>query len=133
MRFWSRRRTAKVPEKSGTGDVGFPTSDTPHELPIEPVLDLHPFQPRDVLGVVDSYLEEAQRRGFAEVRLIHGKGTGFQRDRVHKLLAGHPRVLAFRDAPADRGHWGATLVRLRPRGSETDSPPDRDPPQAPDS
>lgn len=114
MRFWSRRRTRQAPEESGTGDVGFPNPDEPHEMPIESALDLHPFQPRDILDVVDAYLEEAQRRGFTEVRLIHGKGTGFQRERVQKLLATHPRVLTFQDAPADRGHWGATLVKLRP-------------------
>ena len=33
--------------------------------------------------------------------------------RVRELLAGHPRVLDFADAPPARGHWGATIVRLR--------------------
>jgi dsDNA-specific endonuclease/ATPase MutS2 len=86
----------------------------PHVLPLEDHIDLHAFRPRDVPDVVRDYLEQAVAAGLTEVRLIHGKGTGFQRERVRALLSAHPDVEAFGDAPAGRGHWGATLVRLRP-------------------
>ena len=82
-------------------------------LPIEDSIDLHTFAPRDVLAVVADYLEEAAQRGFREVRLIHGRGKGVQRANVQALLASHPLVVGFRDAPAARGGWGATLVELR--------------------
>ncbi|HEY3493034.1 MAG TPA: Smr/MutS family protein, partial [Polyangiaceae bacterium] len=82
-------------------------------MPIEDSIDLHAFQPRDVLAVVADYLEEAVKRGFPEVRLIHGRGKGVQRANVQALLARHPLVVSFRDAPAARGGWGATLVELR--------------------
>jgi len=82
-------------------------------LPIEDSLDLHVFAPRDVPSVVDEYLRQAAARGFGEVRLIHGKGRGVQRAVVQKLLADHPLVLRFFDAPAERGGWGATVVALR--------------------
>jgi dsDNA-specific endonuclease/ATPase MutS2 len=84
-------------------------------MPIEDSLDLHAFQPRDVLAVVADYLEEAQKLGFSEVRLIHGRGKGVQRANVQNLLSRHPLVESFRDAPAARGGWGATLVTLRPQ------------------
>jgi dsDNA-specific endonuclease/ATPase MutS2 len=45
--------------------------------------------------------------------LIHGRGKGVQRANVQALLANHPLVEGFRDAPATRGGWGATLVELR--------------------
>ena len=90
-----------------------PGEDEPIVLPIEEAIDLHPFAPRDVLSVVESYLEEAVARGFAEVRLIHGRGTGYQRARVQELLSRHPDVESFADAPPGRGGWGATVVRLR--------------------
>lgn len=80
---------------------------------IEDVIDLHGFQPRDIPSVVESYLEAAAERGFTDVRLIHGRGTGFQRMRVRQTLEKNPLVRAFRDAPATRGGWGATLVELR--------------------
>jgi len=82
-------------------------------LPIEDSLDLHAFAPRDVVSVVDEYLCQAAARGFSEVRIIHGKGRGVQRAIVQSILAKHPRVLRFFDAPAERGGWGATVAVLR--------------------
>lgn len=89
-------------------------SDEPIEVPIEDALDLHPFLPRDVRSVVEEYLEQARAAGFGEVRLIHGRGIGVQREIVRSLLGRHPAVVEFRDAPAERGGWGATVVRLLP-------------------
>jgi DNA-nicking Smr family endonuclease len=85
----------------------------PVHLPIEDSLDLHAFAPKDVRPVVDEYLKEAAARGFREVRLIHGRGIGVQRASVQTLLAGHPLVQRFFDAPPERGGWGATVVVLR--------------------
>ena len=82
------------------------------ELPIEDSIDLHGFLPRDIPSVVEEYLWEASAQGYEEVRLIHGRGTGFQRNRVRQVLTQHPVVQSFRDAPASRGGWGATLVDL---------------------
>jgi len=85
----------------------------PVNLPIEDALDLHAFAPRDVRPVVDEYLKEAAARGFREVRLIHGRGIGVQRASVQALLAAHPLVERFFDAPPERGGWGATVVVLK--------------------
>lgn len=82
-------------------------------LAIEDSLDLHTFAPCDVPSVVDEYLHQAVARGFGEVRLIHGKGKGVQRALVRRLLARHPLVLRFFDAPGERGGWGATVAVLR--------------------
>jgi DNA-nicking Smr family endonuclease len=90
------------------------SDDDPVRVPIEDSLDLHSFHPRDVPSVVDEYLHEARARGFTEVRLIHGRGIGVQRGIVQSLLARHPLVAVFADAPEDRGGRGATIVRLRP-------------------
>ena len=84
------------------------------QLPIEDFLDLHTFRPRDVRSVVESYLEQAIESGFREVRLIHGRGIGVQREIVRSFLAKHPGVVSFTDAPPERGGWGATVVRLAP-------------------
>lgn len=88
--------------------------DEPVVLPIEDFLDLHAFAPREIPSVVDEYLREAHRRGFSEVRLIHGRGKGVQRAVIHALLAAHPLVARYFDAPPERGGWGATVVVLRP-------------------
>lgn len=104
---------------SESGDEAVPPSDDPppHVVPIEDALDLHSFLPRDIPDVVRDYLEAAVALGMREVRLIHGRGIGVQRERVQALLATHPDVERFADAPADRGHWGATIVTLRARSA----------------
>jgi DNA-nicking Smr family endonuclease len=84
-------------------------------VPIEDSIDLHGFRPRDIPSVVEEYVLAAHEKGFREVRLIHGRGIGVQRTRVRQVLAHHPLVESFSDAPATRGGWGATLVVLRPR------------------
>ena len=81
-----------------------------HELPIEPVLDLHTFSPRDVRSVVEEYVRAAHAAGLREVRLIHGRGIGVQRGQVQQALDRHPLVVEFWDAP--ESHLGATIARL---------------------
>ncbi|MGE5248013.1 MAG: Smr/MutS family protein [Verrucomicrobiota bacterium] len=88
--------------------------EPPLRVPVEDSLDLHAFSPRDVTSVVLEYLGAAAAAGFREVRLIHGKGTGFQRAAVREALARHPLVVSYSDADPSSGGWGATRVILRP-------------------
>ena len=86
-------------------------SDPAVHVPIEDAIDLHSFAPRDIVSVVDEYLQAARDAGFREVRLIHGRGKGVQRAAVQRLLSGHALVERFWDAP--ESHLGATVVVLR--------------------
>jgi DNA-nicking Smr family endonuclease len=79
-----------------------------HEIPIEDTIDLHTFLPRDIPMVVEEYLYQAVQRGFREVRIIHGRGAGVQRQVVQNILRKHPAVNAFRDE-LDRGSTMVTL------------------------
>lgn len=84
----------------------------PVQLPIEDVIDLHSVPPKDVEAVVEEYLSEARRHGLKQLRIIHGRGIGAQREIVRKVLARAEFVRDFRDAPAEAGGWGATIVTL---------------------
>jgi DNA-nicking Smr family endonuclease len=88
--------------------------DEPIELPIDGVLDLHTFNPRDVKDMVPDYLAACQARGIMQVRIIHGKGIGNLRRTVQAILKRHPAVISFGLDYAQYGGWGATLVELRP-------------------
>ncbi len=85
--------------------------DDPFIVPIEDAIDLHSFSPREVVSVVEEYLLAARDAGFAEVRLVHGRGKGVQRAAIQRLLRAHPAVELYWDAP--ESHLGATIVRLR--------------------
>jgi dsDNA-specific endonuclease/ATPase MutS2 len=94
-------------------------TDDPVEIPIDGVLDLHTFSPKEVKDLVPEYIGECLRRGITEIRVIHGKGTGTLKAIVHAALKRDPRVAGFKDAGIDRGGWGATLVRLIPPKART--------------
>lgn len=85
----------------------------PIAIPIEDVLDLHTVSPKDAEAVVHEYLSEAHRMGFTALRIIHGRGIGYQREMVRRVLANTPFVVSFGDAPAEAGGWGATIVTLQ--------------------
>ena len=80
-------------------------------LPIERHIDLHAFRPRDVASVVEAYLEAALAAGYDEVRLIHGRGIGTQREIVRSVLKRHPHVcLHLIDMLCDRLRWTSYVI-----------------------
>lgn len=94
--------------------------DDPVEIPIEDTLDLHPFRPAEIKEVALEYLTEARARGFRQVRLIHGRGIGVQRERIRKLLSSLEFVEDFHDADPTGGGWGSTVVLLAPNSLDRD-------------
>jgi dsDNA-specific endonuclease/ATPase MutS2 len=90
-----------------------PPFEQPVVLPVEDSIDLHAFQPKDIPSVIEEYLEQCKQAGFRELRIVHGKGIGVQRNIVRSALEKHPAVESYRDAPAEAGGWGATIVRLK--------------------
>jgi len=99
-------------EEDADGLDPFNPFPEPVRLEIRDVFDLHSVPPREVRAVVEEYLREARLRGYRQVRIIHGKGVGVQRETVRKVLASTPFVEHFADAPPEAGGWGATVARL---------------------
>ncbi len=86
--------------------------DHPVELPIDGILDLHTFNPKDVPSLLEEYISLCHGQGIVELRIIHGKGKGFLRAKVHSILGKHPLVASFSTDSGPSG-WGATLVHLK--------------------
>jgi len=91
-----------------------PPGDAPIDLPMDGVLDLHTFRPREIGSLVPEWLAACQERGLLELRIIHGKGIGNLQRSVHAILARHPQVARYALAAAPCGGAGATIVHLRP-------------------
>lgn len=89
-------------------------SKEPLQIPIDGVLDLHTFRPRDVRDLLNDYLDACRYQGILRVRVIHGKGTGALRTSVHSLLKRRTDVREFHLASEAFGGWGATIVHLHP-------------------
>lgn len=85
-------------------------SNEPVEYPVDGVLDLHQFVPKDIHTLVPEYLALCRQKGILRVRIIHGKGIGVQRGIVHKILKNITWVDSFELA----GSWGATVANLLP-------------------
>lgn len=83
-------------------------------MPIDGVLDLHTFKPKEIGDLVPEYLNACQKAGILEVRVIHGKGIGNLQRSVHSILSRHPAVERFATASTTYGGTGATIVTLRP-------------------
>lgn len=90
-----------------------PDDEEAISIPITDTIDLHPFRPNEIRDVAREYLTEAHARGFMQVRLIHGRGIGAQREGIRKLLASLDFVEDFHDADGSGGGWGATVVLLK--------------------
>jgi len=56
-----------------------------------------------------SIVEILERQGITDVIGVPDNSSAA----LYSLLAQHPRVADFVDAPPDGGGWGATIVRLK--------------------
>ena len=84
----------------------------PVELPIDGILDLHLFSPKELGCLIPDYIEACLEKEIYSIRIIHGKGKGVLRRTVHNLLDKNEFVVSYRLAD-DRSSWGATLVELK--------------------
>lgn len=89
------------------------SQDEPIRIPIEDSIDLHTFSSKEIPLLLEDYISECLKAGVSEVRIIHGKGMGFQRKAVRSFLEKSPFVSSFRDAPYEAGGWGATIAELK--------------------
>ena len=89
------------------------SSEEPHHIEINGVLDLHMFRPSDLSTLIDEYIDACIGKKIYSIRIIHGKGIGNIRRSVHVLLERNPLVKSYRLADESGGGWGATIANLK--------------------
>jgi DNA mismatch repair protein MutS2 len=75
--------------------------------------DLRGLRVDEVELALGRALDGAIVGNLAELRVIHGKGTGAVKARVHELLRQDARVAGFRPGGQGEGGGGVTVVELR--------------------
>jgi DNA mismatch repair protein MutS2 len=80
---------------------------------VKPELDLRGKRYEEALAEVDQYIDAALLANFAQVRIIHGKGTGALRKGITDYLKNNRNVQNFEFAPANQGGSGATVVTFK--------------------
>jgi DNA mismatch repair protein MutS2 len=97
--------------------AGSPGSQAAHDAPgarsIGGELMLIGRTTDEARDLVEKYLDDAFMAGMANVRLVHGKGTGALRKAVRGVLSDHPLVDSYRDGQPNEGGSGATVATLR--------------------
>ena len=76
-------------------------------------IDIRGMRADEAAEMAERSLDEALRQGAAELRIIHGKGTGALRAVVAEVMSGHPSVRNHAPAPVNEGGDGVTVVTLR--------------------
>ena len=76
-------------------------------------IDIRGMTVEEAVEVVDRYLGDVAMTGFAQIRVIHGKGTGVLRREIGKYLKKHPLVKDQRLGSWNEGDTGVTIVELK--------------------
>ncbi len=78
-------------------------------------LELHVrgLRVEEALEKVDKFLDEAVLAGHAEVRIVHGVGTGKLKKALSEFLKPHLHVESVREAEREHGGAGVAVVTLR--------------------
>ncbi len=98
--------------RSATTELHLHSKDSDSKFKTSSELNLIGKKTDEAVDIVDKFLDEAFLNGVAEVRIIHGHGTGALRRAVAELLTDHPHVERYSAAPQDQGGSGATVVEL---------------------
>jgi DNA mismatch repair protein MutS2 len=80
------------------------------QRPTTHILDLRGKRGEEAVAEVERFLDHGFAAGLQLLEIIHGKGDGILRKRVHDYLRQRKDVASFRLAPWEQGGPGVTLV-----------------------
>lgn len=77
-----------------------------------PEVNVRGLRVEEALKKVDKLIDEALIKGWEQVEIVHGIGTGALRKAIREYLRGIPYVKSVKPAPRERGGEGVTVVEL---------------------
>ncbi len=77
-----------------------------------PKLDVRGKRSEEIFSLIDSFMNDALMLDQAEVRILHGKGSGVLREIIRQQLKEFSFVAHFKDEHVERGGAGITVVNL---------------------
>ena len=87
-------------------------SSAPEDVDVPVEMNLVGYRVEPALEELDRYLDRALLSSHAQVRVIHGFGTGRLRQAIREYLPTHPAVDGIRSGRKNEGGDGATVVTL---------------------
>lgn len=100
-----KKRKAKKAEK--------PVTIRQNKTQVSRTLDLRGERYEDALIRLEHYLDQVLLSNYADVEIIHGKGTGALQKGVQQYLKRHPKVASFRGGMPSEGGFGVTIVEMK--------------------
>ncbi|CAM4149595.1 endonuclease MutS2 [Jeotgalicoccus halotolerans] len=100
-----KKRKAKKAEK--------PVTIRQNKTQVKRTLDLRGERYEDALIRLEQYLDQVLLSNYADVEIIHGKGTGALQKGVQEYLKRHPKVASFRGGMPSEGGFGVTIVEMK--------------------
>jgi DNA mismatch repair protein MutS2 len=101
------RREGRATPGLGTAPAG-PRVEAPFQI------DLRGMRVDEAEAATIAALDAAVSADHPYLRIIHGRGTGAVRERVHRIVQADRRVARFALAPQAEGGAGVTVVELAP-------------------
>ncbi len=80
---------------------------------ISPEINVIGMTVDEAIPIIDKYLDDASMSGLANIRIVHGKGTGKLRSGIHQFLKTNKHAKSFRLGTFGEGEMGVTVVELR--------------------
>lgn len=85
----------------------------PELAPVHQEINVIGQRAEEARDAVDEFLDRAVMATASRVRIVHGHGMGILKRMIAEMLAHHPHVAKFYQAPQQEGGAGATIVELR--------------------
>ena len=105
-----------LPETGGTGSKlpkGVSYKPAPELAPVHQEINVIGQRAEEARDAVDEFLDHAVMATASRIRIVHGHGMGILKKTIAELLARHPHVSKFYQAPQQEGGAGATIVEYR--------------------